>query len=460
MTAAAAPATASRPTTLLPLRQLGVISVYWFGINAVWGGYEWFGQEQIQLIVGVDARGLTTGILELLGAVVAILTVPTMGVISDYTTTRFGKRKGYIITGALFDLIFLAGLASLALTRPPGWESTGEALGSASLLILYSVLFLSLQFSSNFGQGPYQGYVPDLVAEPQVGLASGVVGVMRTLGVIAGAVVMLTLGNGMGQWGLALLLIGVVEFTLAALTFIFVHEGPRGKPREGRSWRSIAGEAWGLDVLRERSFLRMTAVRFLFLMGTGIFVNVSKWYLENSLSLSEADQTKWGLIGLGAAGIATVLTAVPAARVSNRVGRKPVIWAACLIAGLGLALIAVAPEPIYAVIGLVLMGAGSGAYLAVDWALMTETIPLITSGRYMGLANIANSISGPVGLLIAGTLLIDLFTRAGMIEMGPRAAVAMGIPALALAAFVLRGVRPRRDPREPEAVPAVPETLP
>ncbi len=42
----------SRPTTLLPWRQLALISVYWFGINVVWGAYEGFGQKQVELIVG------------------------------------------------------------------------------------------------------------------------------------------------------------------------------------------------------------------------------------------------------------------------------------------------------------------------------------------------------------------------------------------------------------------------
>jgi MFS family permease len=254
-------------------------------------------------------------------------------------------------------------------------------------------------------------------------------------------------GGAFDQWGLALFLIGVIEFALAAMTFHFVDDGPPPKPREGRSWATVAREAWGLDVLRERSFIRMTMVRFLFLMGTGIFINVSAWYLRDSLGQTKADRTMWGIAALGALGVATVLAAIPAARISDRTGRKPVIWVACALAAAGLALIAVAPTPPLAVAGVFLMGLGSGAYLAVDWALMTDTIPLITSGRYMGLANIANSIAGPVGLFIAGTFVIDRLTAAGMLEAGPRAAVALGIPAVALAAVVLIGVHPRRDPR-------------
>ncbi len=451
--AASDPAILVRPKTLLPLRQLTLISVYWFGINAVWGGYEWFGQTQVELIVGRADRGLAMGVIEFIGALIPILVVPTVGAISDYTSSRFGKRKGYIISGAFFDLLFLTGLSLLAFAEPAEWD--GQALGTPALMVVYTLLFLGLQLSSNTAQGPYQGFVPDLVAEPQVGLASGAVGVMRTGGNIGGALIMM-IGAQYNLWGLALFLIAVLEFTLASLTFAFVGNGPPAKPREGRSWTTIAREAWGLDVLRERSFIRMTIVRFLFLMGTGIFINFSAWYLRDSLGQTGSDRTFWGIVALGAAGIATFVSAVPAARISNRVGRKPVIWVACLVAGIGITVIAIAPSPPIAVIGLAFLGSGAGSYLAVDWALMTETIPLITSGRYMGLANIANSISGPIGVFIAGALVIDRLTKAGLVELGPRVAVALGIPMLALAALVLIGVHPRRDPRRPDPVAPTP----
>ena len=440
----------TRPRALLPMRQLALISVYWFGINAVWGGYEWFGQTQVELIVGQGSRGLTIGLLEGLGALVAILVVPTVGALSDYTVSRFGKRKGYIIAGSVGDFIFLTGLALIAQAEPVGWD--GSALGTPTLMAVYALLFLALQFSSNLAQGPYQGFVPDLVAEPQVGLASGAVGVMRLGGLVGGALLMMV-GAQFDAWGLALFSIGAIELTLAVLTFRFVDDGPAAKPREGRSWVTIAREAWGLDVLRERSFLRMTLVRLLFLMATGIFVNISAWYLRDSLGQTGSDRTFWGIVALGAVAVATISATIPAARISDRVGRKPVIWAACAIAAAGLAVIAAAPSPPVAVVGLFLMGLGSGAYLAVDWALMTETIPLISSGRYMGLANIANSISGPLGVFLAGALVIDRLTAAGLIEMGPRAAVALGIPVLAIAAVALLGVHPRRDPRTEAPTP-------
>ncbi len=440
------PAEGVRPTALLPWRQLALIAAYWFGISAIWGGYETFGQKQVWLLVGDAYKGTAIALLELMGGIVALAVVPTVGAISDYTTSRFGRRKGYIVTGATFDLLFLTGLAFVSVPEPAAGTWDGAPMGSLSAIVLYVLFFLGLQFSSNVAQGPFQGFVPDLVAEPQVGRASGLVGAMRTTGLVGGSLIMLTLGVQLNLWGLALVVIGLVELTLAVLTFRFVANGPPGKPRAGRSWRSIAAETWGTDVLRERSFLSMTAVRFLFLMGTGIFVNISLLYIEISLAQEGTWRTIWLYVALVALVLGTVAAAIVAARLSDRTGRKPVIWAAVALASTGIGIIAIARTPLVAVPGVFLLGVGSGAYLAVDWALMTEIIPLASSGRYMGLANTANSLSGPLGLVMAGPV-IDLITVGGDRELAQRVAVALGIPMLALAAVLLRRVHPRRDPR-------------
>jgi len=429
----------------LPWRQLFVMSVYWFGIQAIWGGYETFGQEQVKLMVGEESKGLAIGLIESLGAMVALVVQPTAGVISDYTSTRWGRRKAYIIVGSVMDVIFLAGLALIAIPSP-GNEWDGQALATTQTVVLYLGLYLCLQFSSNLAQGPFQGYLPDLVPEQQVGAASTIIGVMKPLGLIGGALIMIALGIGLGLWGPALVLIGLIELSLAALTFRFVREGPTGRPRNGRSWRSIAAEAWGTDVARERSFLLMTTVRFLVLMGTGIFFNVQLYYLEDSLGYVGDERTPWAFAGSVIGVVTAVLAAAIATPISDRTGRKPVIWVAVAVAATGIAILAVAQDVWIAILGVAFMGLGTGAYLAVDWALMTEVIPLASSGRFMGLANVANSLATPVGLVFAG-LVIDYFTRAGNMPMGPRAGIALGVPLLIAAGITLIGVHPRRDPR-------------
>lgn len=60
-----------RPSLRLPWTQLAIISVYRFGMSAIWGGYEQFGQKQVELIVGADRVGISLGLLELVGALIA-----------------------------------------------------------------------------------------------------------------------------------------------------------------------------------------------------------------------------------------------------------------------------------------------------------------------------------------------------------------------------------------------------
>ena len=73
------------------------------------------------------------------GAIIAIIVQPTIGSISDYTISRWGRRKPYIFIGSVLDVVFLIGIAS-----------------SNTLLAIAAFIAL-LQFSSNFAQGPFQG---------------------------------------------------------------------------------------------------------------------------------------------------------------------------------------------------------------------------------------------------------------------------------------------------------------
>ena len=92
--------------------------------------------------------------------------------------------------------------------------------------------------------------------------------------------------------------------------------------------------------------------------------------------------------------VGTLITIVPAARLSDRIGCKRVIYASCVLGAVGMAIVATAPSFPLALLGTVLYGMSAGIFLAVDWALMTDIIPKAASGRYMGLSNVATASSG------------------------------------------------------------------
>ena len=75
-----------RPTLLLPFRQLMQLSIYWFGINAIWGALDGVViQARMESFVGHDAAGVAMAVAKLGGVIVAILVQPT---VARSATTR------------------------------------------------------------------------------------------------------------------------------------------------------------------------------------------------------------------------------------------------------------------------------------------------------------------------------------------------------------------------------------
>ena len=156
--------------------------------------------------------------------------------------------------------------------------------------------------------------------------------------------------------------------------------------------------------------------------------------------------------------LGNVVAIVPASRLSDRIGRKPVIYAACGIGAAGAAIAALAPSVPIAIMGGTLFGAANGIFLAVDWALMTDIIPRASAGRYMGMSNVATG-SAPLFAAAIGGLVLDVVASRSTEAAGARAAFLVGVVLFLIAAVLLRPVvepPPRmtatssRRPRRPE----------
>ena len=428
----------ARPTATLPLRQLFQLSFYWLGINTIMGGLGVVVQTRIPALVPAPWDGPAIALQSVLTMLMAAAIQPTIGALSDYTISRWGRRKPYIAIGATLDVLFLIGI------------------GLSNSYITLVVFLILVQFSSNFAQGPFQGYVPDLVPKRQVAFASALVGIMQTAGFVLGTVI-ITYGVTTDDYLLPLLFLGLIELATAVGTLLWVQEGKRARDRQGRSWRTIARSAWGTDILKERSFLNLVISRLMFLAGINMLLGFYILFMRRSLLLPADEEGFWIPMTAGLVALLTLIATIPSARLSDRIGRKPVIYAACAIGAVGMAVTAFAPSIQLFVIGVVAIGVASGTVRAVDWALMTDIIPKAASGRYMGISNIAVVSAGPFASVIGGLL---LFTFGGAVRSGdgPRAAFAAAIVLFLLAAFYLRRVdeRPREEPLPDEVViPAV-----
>jgi MFS family permease len=204
--------------------------------------------------------------------------------------------------------------------------------------------------------------------------------------------------------------------------------------------------------------LWLLLVRLLFL-GAYNVTALATPYFERAHGLTDTAANETVFLATVIVGVATLLAALPGGRLSDRFGRRAVIWGAGMIAGLGLLGVAVAPTRELAIASFVPFGIGMGFFLSADWALMADVIPKHTSGRYMGVLNAGTAMAGPVFLLVGGPTQ-DLFGALISREAGPRFAMLVAALFVAGACLALRRVDPRRRELEPDPEPdAEPATV-
>jgi MFS family permease len=389
-----------RPKTPLTPGQLLAVTAYWLAITVLWGAFTFSVIPRLVESPGVlgssthPLAGLAIGVITTAGVLIAIVVQPTMGSISDHTRSRLGRRKPYILVGTFLDLLFLT-FAAWAFWNENYWAF----VGSVGLL----------QFSSNFAQGPYQGYIPDLVPGRQVGIASGLLGAANIAGNLLGPglaiifVAVLPGVVGFPEITLGLFAaIGAIELITMLVTVFFVPDRPA--PETTKTLRQRALGAWGTDLLAQRDYVWLLVSRLFVLTALVSLQAFAVFFLENAHGMApdEAQTAQFPLILTVA--VAALLSAVPGGWISSRIGRKPVLFVAIGLGIIGAVVIAIGPAYWMVVAAAVPIGICSGVFLGVDWALMTDIIPKAESGRYMGISNIAVAGAGPIASTVGGLL--------------------------------------------------------
>ncbi len=391
------------------LRQLDfvVLALYWVAIGYLWQSLGTLILPYIvQDLVGSADKGKALSLLEGIGTVMAVVWQPMMGAVSDRTRSRFGRRRPYILGGTVADVIFLAGLA---------------LSGSYWLLVVFYFL---LQTASNTAQGPYQGLQPDVVPEDQRGTASGYYGMANLVGVLAGTVVA---GVILRIWGppAAFASIALLLVTTMLITVLVVPDRVKPTLTGFRTPGEVVLATFATP-LHHPNFLWLMGSRLLILMGVVGIQSFTLFFLTDAFfhgDRAAATSSTTALVGLVVL-LALVVT-WPAARLSDRLGRRPLIVIGGLVASAGTLILVFAgyrwmPEvllaPVASALGLpelvaqtlvagILVGAGLGAFLSVDWAFITDVIPLDQAGLFFGFSNIATAGSGVIARFLAGFLL-------------------------------------------------------
>ncbi len=94
---------------------------------------------------------------------VALVVQAIMGLLSDRSTSRFGRRRPFILGGTLLDIVLLLLIGLIGATMS----------GQQGFTALFIVVVIS-GISINIAHAATQGLIPDLVPEAQRGRYSGV----------------------------------------------------------------------------------------------------------------------------------------------------------------------------------------------------------------------------------------------------------------------------------------------
>lgn len=334
-------------------------------------------------IAGRDAAlafGLVTGV----GALIALFANPLGGRLSDRTRARFGRRRTWILIGALIGggILFILPLTTQV------WQVI--------------VLWAFVQAAFNFQQAATGALMPDQIPKSRYGTVSGIKGLAGTAAPLIGLAAVSAIPDSAMKWYVA----GAAGIVGGLLAVLIVKDPARpNAPRPKLSLLEMSKTFW-FNPVAYPALGMAWLVRFLM---TCAYVSM----VYNSLLLIEhfgVDPADVGGIVLIIALTSTALTglmSVVGGIVSDKTQKqKPFIILAAALMASAMVIMALAPSAEWIIVAAVPLGIGGGLFFSVDIALCVRMLPNQNeAAKDLGVLNIANTLPQSFVPFIAPALL-------------------------------------------------------
>lgn len=364
---------------------------------------------------GLGASPFIYGLIWLAGPFTGMVVQPLVGALSDKTVSPLGRRRPYLLGGAL--------LASLALLIFP--NSGGIADGMASLtglhlpavtgLLIAAIMIWVIDACVNVAQGPYRALIPDVVPEEQYSIANSYISLAIGLGsvVAAGTAPFLKWAFGYQMSIPAQFIMAALAFTLGMIwTCITIKEGKREHENKQEAaqnnvsfWQSLK-EFFALSP----EVSKICTMQFFTWIGTMCMMIFFTQYAVHTIycvpdltTVSESTKDLYAQATLTGTNFSSIcfaifnlicfIVAIPIGFLSAKFSNKKVHIISIItmiLAYLGM-FFAKDPKAVAALMGL--SGIGWASICALPFAMLSQFIKKGTEGSVMGIFNIF--IAGP-----------------------------------------------------------------
>lgn len=341
-------------------------------------------------IAGIDPSNKVANlaIIATVGAFAAMIGQPIAGLLSDRTRSRFGRRSGWIIGGALIGGLGLIGMAA---------SSTIVQVGIAATI---------MQVAYNFAQGPLSAVLPDRVPRRSRGSFSALSGLGLMLGSLGGQILGSKLATNIPA---AYLFLAGFSLVLLALFVIFNPDHSSKEQVNERFSLTVFLHTFWVSPTKHPDFFWAFTGRLLLYTGYFMVAGYQLYILTDYIHLGSSG----ALAAIPLFGVASlvgiIVSIVVAGPLSDRVGRrKPFIFAASVLVGVALIIPMVSPTFAGWLAFSVVSGLGFGAFQSVDQALMSEVLPSASSfGKDLGVVNIAATLPQTIAPAVAGLIILS-----------------------------------------------------
>ena len=355
-----------------------ILGIGWFGAQVFWAFHA--GTMPLFLKNFTDSKFTISLVLSLAG-VSGLIIPPTVGYLSDRSSTRWGRRRPFILAGALGVMICV-----LILPR----------IGTFGLVALLSG-FMYVLFRT--AETTFLALLPDITPTEQRSTATGVMNLVGGIGLIACFVVGAVFWDDHPRLVFVIAALGCFIFMSIAVALI---EEPKAAHENAPT--AVGLRAYLESVTREVNVMKFLAAQFSWWLAFWMASTFAVLFATQELGVPEGRSF---LVPMVFAIVAAAFM-VPMGMLGDRFERKSVLswvlacWAVVQI------LVAFSQNLTHALLTFSLCAIPYAGIMAVGYAFLFDLIPKNRTAEFVGIGLVSMASGQICGPLIGGVV-IDTF---------------------------------------------------